>query len=222
MACSSAAQAAARGASTGRARRSRARRAGPRPGGHGTLGGTPAQRAVVDVPDELVAQRRAEQDLGVPGESGDARCSARCRRRRARSGCVRPRRRRGPAARGPPPCSRPRTAATSCGGELVAYRQLQRLALLGRGAGGLRPGQGGEFGRRRCSATAAGGARPRAGAGCRRRAGAGRTSGRARRARGARSRRGRAAGSAGARRARGRRRGRRRRRRARTGRTGST
>ncbi len=93
---------------------------------------------------QLPAERRAQQHLGVPRQLRDLAAAA---------GLDDGQRRPGPlhlAGRG----GQQRTGGDRVGAEhrgdlvgreVVAHRELQRLALLGGGARGLRPGQRGEF-----------------------------------------------------------------------------
>lgn len=117
-------------------------RAGPGAGDR-ALGGTAAARAVVDVPDQFAAQGRAE-DQPVSGEPGDARAGAGLDDGEGRAGAL------DLAGGGAEEFAGGEQFHTEDGGhfpgsELVPYCEFERFALLGRGPGGLRPGEQGEF-----------------------------------------------------------------------------
>lgn len=115
------------------------RRAGPRAGG-GALGGAAAAGAVVDVPDQFAAQGGAQQQLVVSGEAGDAGAGARLHDGEGGAGAFHLAGGGGEQLPGEPRFRAQRGGDLS-GRQLMPYGQLQRLALLGRRAGGLRPGQ---------------------------------------------------------------------------------
>lgn len=121
------------------------RDAGAGPGaGDRALGGTAAARAVVDVPDQFAAQGRAEDQPVVAGEPGDARAGAGLDDGEGRAGAL------DLAGGGTEELAGGEQVHAEDGGdlpdgELVPYGQFERLALLGCGPGGLRPGEQGEF-----------------------------------------------------------------------------
>ncbi|BFO14152.1 hypothetical protein SHKM778_05400 [Streptomyces sp. KM77-8] len=112
--------------------------------GDGPLGGTAAPRAVVDVPHEFPAQGRAEDEPAVAGEVRHGRAGAGLDDGERRAGAFHL------AGRGGEQRSRGGRLHAEHGGHLVGGEpvpdgEFERLALLGRGAGGLRPGQLGQF-----------------------------------------------------------------------------
>ncbi len=120
---------------------------GPRPAPrHRPLGGPAAARTVVDVTDQLGAQRLAQHPpVVLPGQPDHARAPAGLRGPHRGAGALHLaggrgqqvlRGRRGQAQHG----------GDLLGGQPVPHRQLQRLALLRGGAGRLGPGQPGQFG----------------------------------------------------------------------------
>lgn len=118
--------------------------AGPGARRSGPLGDPAAARAVVHVPDEFAAERRGEQDPVVAGEPGDARAVAGLDDGEGRPGPLHL------AGSGGQQLAGSRVLQAEHGGdfaraEAVAYREFQRLALLGGGAGGLGPGKSGEI-----------------------------------------------------------------------------
>ncbi len=118
-------------------------RAGPGTG-RGTFGGAAAARAVVDVPDEFAAQAGAQDQLAVAGEVGDARAGAGLDDGEGGAGAF------DLTGGGREQLTRlggvhAEDGGDLVGGELVADGEFERLPLLGGGAGGLRPGQQGEF-----------------------------------------------------------------------------
>ncbi len=119
------------------------RGAGPAAGDR-ALGGAAAARAVVDVPDQLAAQGRAEDQPAVAGEVGHARTAARVDHGEGRARAL------DLAGGGGEELPRGGGLHAEDGGDLVdgqvvADGEFQGLALLGGGTGGLGPGQQGEF-----------------------------------------------------------------------------
>ncbi|CAM5400371.1 hypothetical protein SRIMM317S_01090 [Streptomyces rimosus subsp. rimosus] len=121
-------------------------RRGARPGAvrGDPLGRTAALGTVVHMPDQLPAQRDTQQHLGVSGELGDVPAAAELDDGERGAGAL------DLAGGGRQEGAGGDQVASEDGGHLlggqaVAHGQLQRLALLGGRAGGLRPGQGGQF-----------------------------------------------------------------------------
>ncbi|CAM5292912.1 hypothetical protein SALBM311S_05173 [Streptomyces alboniger] len=117
--------------------------AGPAAGSR-TLGGAAAVRAVVDVPDEFAAQGRAEHQLVVAGEPGDARAAAGLHYGQGRTCAL------DLAGGGGEQFAGGGGTQAEHGGELVGGKvmtdgEFERLALLRGGTGGLRPGEQGQF-----------------------------------------------------------------------------
>jgi hypothetical protein len=96
------------------------------------------------MPDEFAAQRGTQDERLVTGDAGDARAGAALQDGQGRPGALHL---AGGGGEQLPRGGRvhPQHVGDLGGGELVPHRQLQRLALLGRGAGGLRPGEPGQF-----------------------------------------------------------------------------
>lgn len=118
-----------------------------RPGpaaGDRALGGTAAARAVVDMPYELAAQGRADHQLVVTGEAGDARAGAGLHDGEGRARALDLTGGGGEQLPGGGQVHA-EDRGDLVGGEVVAYGEFERLALLRGGAGGLRPGQQGQF-----------------------------------------------------------------------------
>lgn len=112
--------------------------------GRGALGGAAAARTVVDVPDQFPAQGGAQDELVVAGEAADARTGAGLHDGEGGAGAF------DLAGGGGEQFARldevqAENGGDLGGGELVAHGEFERLALLGGGAGRLRPGQQGEF-----------------------------------------------------------------------------
>lgn len=96
------------------------------------------------MPDQLPAQGGAEHELVVAGEAGDARAGAGLHDGERGTGAF------DLAGGGAEQLTRggevhAEDGGHLVGGELMAHGEFERLALLGGGAGGLRPGQQGEF-----------------------------------------------------------------------------
>ncbi len=108
------------------------------------LGGTAAARAVVDVPDQLAAQGRAQYVLVVAGEAGDARAAAGLDDRERGAGALDLAGGGGEQFTGGGQIHA-EDGGDLVGGEVVAHGEFEGLALLRGGAGGLRPGEEGEF-----------------------------------------------------------------------------
>ncbi|SFY52750.1 hypothetical protein STEPF1_06023 [Streptomyces sp. F-1] len=119
------------------------RGAGPAAGGR-ALGGAAAARAVVDVPDQFAAQRRGEDQPVVPGEVRDARAAAGLHHGERGAGALDLAGGRGEQIAGGGRCHA-EDGGDLAGGEVVADGEFQGLALLGGGAGRLRPGEQGQI-----------------------------------------------------------------------------
>nr|WP_308291857.1 hypothetical protein [Streptomyces sp. RS2] len=118
--------------------------AGP-PAGDRALGGAAAAGAVVDVPDQLAAQGAAQDVAVVAGEAGDSGAGAGLHDGQGGAGAFHL-----AGGRGEQFAGGGEVHAEDGGdlvrGQVVAHGEFEGLALLGGGAGGLRPGQEGEFG----------------------------------------------------------------------------
>ncbi|GAA3298652.1 hypothetical protein GCM10020295_34760 [Streptomyces cinereospinus] len=96
------------------------------------------------MPDQFPAQGGAEHQPVVAGEAGDARAPAGLHDGEGRAGAFDLAGGGGEQVAGGGQVHA-EDGGHLVGGQLVAYGQFERLALLGGGAGGLRPGQQGEF-----------------------------------------------------------------------------